>query len=459
MPTFERQQQARSDPHRQVPTLLPALARLAAFVYYRVRYDGPPVAARGPVLLVANHPNSLLDPLLVMAAAGRSVRFLAKAPLFDDPKTAWLMALGRAIPVHRRQDQPGMVADNRSMFAAVQQALLRGDAVGLFPEGISHSAPALAELRTGAARIALAAAAERGAPIPIVPLGLGFRARDRFRSAAWVVRGEPIPWQDLAGADPADPAAVRRLTERIAVALEGQTVSLAAWHDQPVVETAVRIWDAECDPSVERGVAARLARQRETARVLARLRQADDEAALRLVDQVAEHGVRLTRLGLRPTDLGGERGRGHGLVGTLVRLPLALSLGALLAGFGWLAFLIPYRLTGWLVGRFQLETETRSTWQALIGAVIYLVWILAAALAVGWWLDWRWALATVLLLPLIGMIGLRLREQWRGAWRDMRRVLLITSRRDLVRALAARQRDLAVELERLYRHYSTQETA
>ena len=45
----------------------------------------------GPVLLVANHPNSLFDPALVLATAGRRVRFLAKAPLFDDWRVAWIV--------------------------------------------------------------------------------------------------------------------------------------------------------------------------------------------------------------------------------------------------------------------------------------------------------------------------------------------------------------------------------
>ena len=42
------------------------LARLASHIYYKVRFTGPAIPA-GPVLLVANHPNSLLDPTLVVS--------------------------------------------------------------------------------------------------------------------------------------------------------------------------------------------------------------------------------------------------------------------------------------------------------------------------------------------------------------------------------------------------------
>ncbi len=133
--------------------LFPWVARVGAFTYYRMRSGGETVPRRGPVLLVANHPNSLLDPLLVAAVAGRPVRFLAKAPLFADWKIGWLIRAAGAIPVYRRADDPASMDRNEEMFRAVHAALAGGAAVGIFPEGLSHSEPALAPLRTGAARI------------------------------------------------------------------------------------------------------------------------------------------------------------------------------------------------------------------------------------------------------------------------------------------------------------------
>ena len=56
-------------------------ARLIASLFYRVQRTGPPIPG-GAVLLVANHPNALLDPALVQTTAGRPVRFLAKSTLF-----------------------------------------------------------------------------------------------------------------------------------------------------------------------------------------------------------------------------------------------------------------------------------------------------------------------------------------------------------------------------------------
>jgi glycerol-3-phosphate O-acyltransferase/dihydroxyacetone phosphate acyltransferase len=116
--------------------LIRALARAITAVFYRVDEAGS-VAATGPVLLLPNHPNALLDPAVVWATSGRDVRFLAKSTLFEGAFAPILNA-ARAIPVYRRLDQGVDASRNIETFAAVQQALAGGDAICLFPEGISH---------------------------------------------------------------------------------------------------------------------------------------------------------------------------------------------------------------------------------------------------------------------------------------------------------------------------------
>ncbi len=430
------------------------LARLSAFLYYRMRYVGGEVPATGPVLLVANHPNSLLDPILVMATARRQVRFLAKSPLFDDPKVSWLVRIGGAIPVFRAHDDPASMERNVDMFRAVHSALAAGDAVGIFPEGISHSAASLAPLKTGAARIALGASLVTGGSFPVVPVGLVFRQKDVFRSQAMVHVGESIAWEDLAARGADDVDAVRELTYRIRVALRQQTVNLAAWQDREVVETAVRIWEVEHDAVPD--PAERLRRLAETARVLAEVRASDDDEGNALAAEVTAFDRRLTRVGLQPADLRADISARRGLRWAIARLPLILPLWATLAVAGWLLFLVPYHLTGLIVDRFTLEADTRSTWKAMIGGGLYLVWVLllvAAAFTVG---NGFWALATFVGVPLVGMAGLLIREQWAGAWADARRFALLRSRSRLLAALRERQQGLGHRLDALRQRHSSE---
>ena len=428
--------------------LLPLLARAATEVYYRLTIAGARVPAAGPVLVVANHPNSLLDPALVAAAARRPVRFLAKAPLFEDPKVSWLVKGAGAIPVYRRADDPSLMDRNVDAFRAVHAALTAGSAVAIFPEGASHSEPSLAPLRTGAARIALGAHALLGRAFPIVPAGLTFARKDEFRSPALVLVGEPVRWDDLGPRGEADAEAVRALTDRIAEALRAVTVNLESWEDRPLVETAVRIWEAQTGARPDR--AARLARLEASTRVLAGLRARDDAPSRALIADVGHYARRLARLRLRPADVTADLSVSRGVWWSARRAHLLMPLAVVLAAAGFLLFWVPYQATGTVVRRRHLDVDETSTWKLLVGLGVYAAWMVALAGA-GWLAAGPPGVVRVLLGgPAVGMLGLLVRERWRGAWGDSRRFFLLRSRRDLLAALLTTQQDLAVRLQNAY---------
>ncbi len=425
------------------------LANAAARIYYRLTVAGERVPSGGPVLLVANHPNSLIDPILVCAAARRPVRFLAKAPLFGDVKTGWMVRAVGAIPVYRRVDDPALMNRNTDMFRAAYGALARGAAMGIFPEGESHSEPSMVALKTGAARIVLGTHAAHGIRVPIVPVGLVFRRKEIFRSDALVVVGEPVPWDDLATRGADDAEAVRALTERVGTALRQVTLNLERWEDRPLVESAVAIWDAEWDPGSDR--AARVQRLEVTTRILADLRRGPDPKWDALVREVQGHRRRLARLRLSPKWLGAKADLATGLRWAVSRYFLAMPLAMALALSGFLLFLVPYWVTGRVVDRLRLDRDERSTWKLLLGGAIYLVWVLGLAVPAALTRGVPAGLGALVVVPALGMGGLMIRERWRGAWSDARRFFLLRSRRDLIAALREEQKGLAERLTTLYR--------
>jgi 1-acyl-sn-glycerol-3-phosphate acyltransferase len=424
-----------------------ALSRFALRLFYRLTLAGERVPPEGPVLLVANHPNSLLDPGMVVAAARRPVRFLAKAPLFDDAKVGWLVKAAGAIPVYRKQDDPGAMEQNDDTFRSVWSALADEDAaVGIFPEGISHNEPGLVPLKTGAARIALGAAREEGA-FPVVPVGLSFREKGRFRSEALAVIGDPVEWGDLAMAGPDDRDAVRRLTARIDAALREVTLNLERWEDAPLVEMAEAVYAAEIPVSAD--PADRVERLGEATEALARLRGDERAEWKRVKRQVAAHARVLDVLGLRPRELK-EAPRTLGAALWTLRNLAFFALGAPVAALGMAIYGIPYRLTGFLESRARPPADVRGTFKLLVGAAMHLVWTLAIVALVAWRFGALAAVAAAVALPLVGVTALHVVERWRSAVGEARRFLLRTRRREVLGELRQRQRDLAERLHKLW---------
>ncbi|HEX7117529.1 MAG TPA: 1-acyl-sn-glycerol-3-phosphate acyltransferase [Longimicrobiales bacterium] len=424
------------------------LSRFAARTFYRLELAGGSVPAAGPVLLVANHPNSLLDPALVAAAARRPVRFLAKAPLFSDPKIGWLVRGAGSIPVYRRADDPAAVGRNEEMFRAVHAALAAGAAVGIFPEGISHSASSLAPLKTGAARIALGAAPAVGGAFPVVPVGLCYRRKDRFRSEALALVGAPVRWDDLADAGTGEPAAVRELTRRIEAALHETTINLERWEDEPLVECAEAVYAAAFE--AEDAPGRRVARRREAAEALARLRRAGDGAWTAVARDVARHGRMLAKLGLRPADLRRAPRWSRAVTWTLRQLAWFL-LGAPLGAAGSVVFWPPYRLTSRVEQWASPDLDRRSTYKLLYGALLHLAWIGALSGAAARAGGWRAGLAAAIGLPALALLTVAVRDRWEDARADARRYLLLRGRNGVYERLRSRQREIADRLEALRR--------
>lgn len=198
--------------HRRLSyVLLRAWARSALRVFYRAEMQGRErVPTDRPVIFAANHSNALGDVAVVVATTPKFPHFLATETWWKRRPVRLLFELGGVLPVRRRADGPDP-SGNEATFEACYRALAADAHLVIFPEGIMHPEPELRPLKTGAARIALGAVA-RGSDVAIVPVGLVYEDRGRWRSRALVRFGSPIVVND--GCD------VRALTEQLRGALQ-----------------------------------------------------------------------------------------------------------------------------------------------------------------------------------------------------------------------------------------------
>ncbi|HSR96461.1 MAG TPA: lysophospholipid acyltransferase family protein [Kofleriaceae bacterium] len=378
------------------------------------------IPATGGVVFAGNHPNSMIDPILIIATCGRKVHFAAKDVLFKGRLMRGLLRGLGAVPIHRRHDHDGDAArsaaapaggpgeatgavDNEAAFAAMFAVLAEGAAIGIFPEGLSHDSSQLARLKTGAARLALGGAHRAGAPLAIVPCGLTFIHPKRFRSRVLVQYGPPIAI--ALPPEPPAPDAVRALTAELDAALRRLTINAPDWDTVRALDTVRRLYQPAGISIAER---VELARRFNTHYAAV----AGDPRVVALMARVGAYRVALDELGITDRELTRELSSGE----VAARMMRHIALVAF-----WLPVMVPgaplhvpavvfARIAG---PRLTPRKDVIATTKLLVGMLLVLL-SYAAAVAVLWWrVGLVAALIATLVLPLSGVATLRVLDRAR----------------------------------------------
>ena len=393
-------------------TLLRPAARTALRWYYRSISvaNGDRIPGEGPVFLALNHPNALIDALVIGSILPRQVRFLAKATLFANPVLARFLRAGGVIPLRRASDEAKLAGNanavpdasrNVEAFAAVARALADGEAVVIFPEGRSHDEPQLAPLRTGLARMALQARDEhRVRGIFIVPVGLLFERKEAPRSRVLVQVGDPIHVDAFADG----PNAVNNLTETVRERLHQVTLNFETAEDAARIR---RVGETLATLLAPRGT---IDAATPTLRDILSIIRRSDRARRALVDRsdqalfaraealdarLANFRAQLQHHAIHAEDIALDLGMGAGLrftlreaVRALVTVPLAL--------WGRVTHFIPIRIARFLATRSVHDRDQPAMRTLVIGLVLVLLTYALQTVLAAMLFGWKWALVILL---------------------------------------------------------------
>ena len=398
--------------------------------------------ATGPVLLASNHPNALVDALVVGCTLHRPVTLTAKATLLENPITRALLRAAGVVPLRRASDDiakrgsPGILdpSRNASAFAAVLDALELGRAVLLFPEGKSHSEPELAPLKTGLARMALMAGEERHLDVPIVPVGLTFEKKWEPRSRVLMHVGPEIHPDSMSpNAD-----SVAALTERVNAGLREVTLNFATADDARRVlamSTALaEVLDKfrplrSPDPPLAESI--RVARRITTiAPHLSRLEPAVASRIERFLERFYAFVHLAQSNDVAPSDVQMSTSTGSGVWFVIRELSIAALAGPL-ALWGRVNHWIPLRIARALARRRSRLADEPAKNTIVAGLCLLLAFYITQTSIIAWAFGWLAAVAYAVSLPLSATWDFRYADRLRRAGARVRTYLWLRRNGDV----------------------------
>lgn len=431
--------------------LIRFLSLVARTFYRRIEVVGlANVPARGAVIFAGNHPNALIDGLLLMSHAGRTpVHLLGNAKLWKIPFLARLLDALGAVPVQRREEH-GQDADNRDAFARVDDVLARAGCVAIFPEGISHTDSQLSTLKTGTARMALRAAARRQTEVAIVPFGLTYLDRHRFRSQVLLHFGSPMPIDRhrVKAYRKGKVGAVQQLTAELRERLSRVTLNAPDWATLRFIHAARRLYkpmSSNLTPSIYVDLSRRFVEHY--------TRFAGEPDIQRLRGEIEAYQSQLELLGLKDHQLNNPVSARLAMTRivwrtaqVLLLLPLVLPGAIVVLPVAWLAATV----SSW----YSYDVDDIATLKVTTAVPILLATYTLATVATWIAVGWVWAVLAMLVVPVCFFATLFVLEKQAQLLGSIRTVFRLAWLRGDIEALVDERRKLVTAVRTAVDRYA-----
>ncbi|CEP15743.1 hypothetical protein [Parasitella parasitica] len=190
-----------------------------------------------PYIFAATHHNMLLDPaVLCKACSDEFLHYWAKNSIFANKYAAKFLKSVGCVPVDRESK------DHDSLYQATFDVMDLKESIAVFPEGTSHTFSRTSKLKDGAAFVALEYAkllkdkpryyrqGQLARPAAIIPVGIVYTDKTRYRSVVIVRFGKPIQIADYVADFEKEPKiTAKSVTKALEEALLGLTINSPDW--------------------------------------------------------------------------------------------------------------------------------------------------------------------------------------------------------------------------------------
>lgn len=224
-----------------------AIISIGLFFYIKkIKVSGKKnIPKKGAVLFMANHPNGLIDPLIIATSIKRKTYFLVRAAVFKKRIIAKVFNWLGMMPIYRIRDGVKQLAKNETIFTQCENLLKNENAILIFPEGSHNRKRTIRPLSKGFTRILFRTLEKyKNLEIHIIPIGITYQNASFYPTKVAVNFGKPILASSFYNANEINKS-IKKLKKQISNDLKELSVHIS--DDENYAEKLLKLNNSQID--------------------------------------------------------------------------------------------------------------------------------------------------------------------------------------------------------------------
>jgi len=174
--------------------LIKILAQCSLLFFFRKKIVcGTPLHnLKGPAIIAANHPNSLMDAVVIGCACNQPVHFIIRSDMFNNRLFKWLLNHLNGIPIYRATEEKEKLRENFTTIQRCKEILMQNGIIIIFAEGQTLHDWNLKSIKSGISKLVLHAITDEYLKknLLVVPVGLTYSDYRRPAKTIFIQSGE-----------------------------------------------------------------------------------------------------------------------------------------------------------------------------------------------------------------------------------------------------------------------------
>lgn len=395
---------------------------------------------KGPLIIISNHPNTLMDAWVIGMICKQPIYYMAKATLFNSKfKLKFLKSLNM-VPINRQGEGRIEGVSNEDSFGECYKILNEGKTLVIFPEGTSYKERVLRKLKSGTARIALEAEHRQKGELglKVVAVGLNYSQSEKFRSNILIDIDQPQAVTEfLEEYETNSRNAAQKLTTQFRTRLEKVLVTNDTNEEESLVEKIYAILHSKYIPSAEKGVQREVTKLKDIKNKLDEMNILEPWLVAEIHLKIRSIQWKLDKLKIK-ADFLDRRFRSRMFYRQLLTSSLFIVVALPLFVFGLIHNLFQYLFTDWIIPKLTKDIEYYAPFAIFIGLLLYPAFYLLLLYIIGIKIL---ALSTVgliiyfTLMPITGLFAYWFARYMKHISNKWHYMLLMMDRRNVLSAL------------------------